>query len=59
MNDKNKAKLKSGEYILTEKRHAKSEVWTSFREIQAGDGGHLNIKAQKCNTSFQQQHIWQ
>jgi hypothetical protein len=34
MNDKIKAKLKSGEYILTEKRHAKNEVWTSFREIK-------------------------
>jgi hypothetical protein len=36
MNDKFKAKLKSGKYILTEKRHAKSEVWKSFREIQDG-----------------------
>jgi hypothetical protein len=34
MNDKIKAKLKSGEYILTEKRYAKSEVWISFREIK-------------------------
>jgi hypothetical protein len=34
MNDKIKAKFKSGEYILTEKRHAKCEVWKSFREIQ-------------------------
>jgi hypothetical protein len=31
--DKIKAKLKSGEYIL-ERRHAKSEVRKSFHEIQ-------------------------
>jgi hypothetical protein len=34
MDDKIKAKLKSGEYILTERRHAKSEVRKSFHEIQ-------------------------
>jgi hypothetical protein len=34
MNDKIKVKLKSGEYILSEKRHAESEVWKSFREMQ-------------------------
>jgi hypothetical protein len=33
-NDKIKAKLKSGDYILTEKRYARSEAWKSFREIQ-------------------------
>jgi hypothetical protein len=45
MNDKIKAKLKSGEYILTEKWHAKSEVWKSFREIQdAGSTSHILVR---------------
>jgi hypothetical protein len=45
MNDIIKAKLKSGEYISTEKRHAKSEVWKSFREIQDA-GSTSNIRVQ-------------
>jgi hypothetical protein len=45
MNDKIKAKLKCGEYILTEKRHAKSEVWKSFREIQvAGSTSNIRVR---------------
>jgi hypothetical protein len=34
--DQIKARLKSGVYILTERKHAKSEVWKSFREVQDG-----------------------
>jgi hypothetical protein len=45
MNDKIKAKLKTGEYILTEKRHTKSEVWKSFRELQdAGSTGNIRVR---------------
>jgi hypothetical protein len=29
-----KERLKSGVYILTERKHVKSEVWKSFREVQ-------------------------
>jgi hypothetical protein len=46
MNDKIKVKLKSGEYILTEKRQAKCEVWKSFREIQdAGSTCNIRVRA--------------
>jgi hypothetical protein len=45
MNDKIKAKLKSGEYILTEIRHAKSEVWISFRAVQdAGSTSNILVR---------------
>jgi hypothetical protein len=47
MNDKIKAKMKSGEYILTEKRHSKSVVWNSFRETQDA-ATKENIGAVQC-----------
>jgi hypothetical protein len=48
MNDKIKAKLKSGEYILKKKRHAKSEVRKSFREIQdAGSMSNIRVRVGK------------
>jgi hypothetical protein len=51
MNDKIKAKLKSGEYILTEKRHAKSEVWKSFREIQEATKEKIGaVQCVKCHS---------
>jgi hypothetical protein len=31
--DQMKVKLKSGEYILMEKRQAKNEEWKSFHEV--------------------------
>jgi hypothetical protein len=32
--DQIKAKLESGEHILTERKQAESEVWKSFREVR-------------------------
>jgi hypothetical protein len=69
MNDKTKAKLKRGEYILTEKRHAKSELWKSFREIQDAATKEKNCRCsvrkmpfcfkllrQKCGTTHLSRH---
>jgi hypothetical protein len=53
MNDKIKAKLKSGEYILTEKRHAKCELWKSFREIQTvGSTSNIRVRAPQMMFGF-------